>query len=90
MINIGASEAKIKANARYNKKTYKQLKANVKFADYDMIEDYCNNNNISKAKLIINSIKYCINNNINVFDDQNTNNSKDNNSQSIDLDNEQE
>ena len=55
-----------------------------------MIEDYCNNNNISKAKLIINSIKYCINNNINVFDDQNTNNSKDNNSQSIDLDNEQE
>ncbi len=61
---MSVSKAHIKASNKYNKANYKQLKANVKPDDYEAIDNYCKNNGISKAALIINSIKYCIENNI--------------------------
>ena len=61
---MSVSKAHIKASNKYNKANYKQLKANVKPDEYKMVDDYCKNNNISKAALIINAIKYCIDNNI--------------------------
>lgn len=66
------SEAQKQADKKYrNKKlkdgTKKQINATVNIADYDMIDNYCKNNNVSKASLILNSIKYCIDNNIDVF-----------------------
>ncbi len=63
---MGVSKAHIKATAKYNKANYKQLKANIKPSDYQMIDEYCAENDISKAALIVNSIKYVIDNNIDI------------------------
>lgn len=56
-VNKKASAARIKANAKYNAKTYKQLNANVRIEDYNMIDTFCKNNNISKASLIVTACK---------------------------------
>ena len=56
------SEAHIKASNKYNAKTYKQLKINIRPSDYDIIDNYCKDNNISKASLILNACKEYINN----------------------------
>jgi hypothetical protein len=61
---MSMTEARIKANAKYNAKTYKQLNAHIKIEEYERIEKYCNETGISKAQLILKSIKYCIENNI--------------------------
>lgn len=47
---------------------YKQLKADIKPADYETIDNYCKMSNISKAKFIVRCCKYCIDNGIK-FDD---------------------
>ena len=61
----------------------------MKLSNAEILDTYINNKNInSRNNYIINCINYCINNDINVFDDQNTNNSKDSDSQSTGLDNE--
>ena len=52
----------IEANKKYNKENYKQLKVNVKPDDFSMVDDYCKNNKISKAKFIIEACKYYIDN----------------------------
>lgn len=46
----------------------KQLKADIKPDDYTLIDAYSKKHNISKARLIVESIKYCIENGI--FEDQ--------------------
>ena len=60
------SKAHIKASAKYNASNYKTFTVNVKIADYEIIDRYCKDNNISKAQLIIKSVLYVINNKINV------------------------
>lgn len=63
-------------NKKYNeymreyrkRKTFKQLKADIKPADYETIDNYCKMSNISKAKFIVKCCKYCIDNGIK-FDD---------------------
>lgn len=52
----------------FNKLNYKQLKADIKPADYETIDNYCKMSNISKAKFIVKCCKYCIDNGIK-FDD---------------------
>ena len=59
---MSVSKAHIKASNKYNTKTYKQLKINIRPSDYDMIDNYCKDNNISKASLILNACKEYINN----------------------------
>ena len=59
-----ASQARIKANNKYNAKTYKTFTVNAKIADYEKIELYCNNNNMSKAGLLLKAAMYCIDNKI--------------------------
>ncbi len=61
---MSVSKAHIKASNKYNKANYKQLKANVKPEDYELIDNFCKDNAISKASVIVNAIKYCIENNI--------------------------
>ncbi len=61
---MSVSKAHMKASNKYNKANYKQLKANIKPEDYKIIDDFCKNNDISKASMIVNSVKYCIENNI--------------------------
>lgn len=48
----------------FNKKNYKQLKADIKPDDYNLIDTYSKEHGISKAKLIVESIKYCIENGV--------------------------
>ena len=42
------------------RKTFKQLKVDIKPDDYLMIYNYCQKSNISKAKFIVQCCKYCI------------------------------
>lgn len=63
------SEAQKKADKKYRQKkltdgTKKQINATLDADVYNMIDDYCKNNDISKASLIVSAIKYCIENNI--------------------------
>ena len=50
------------------RKTFKQLKVDIKPDDYLIIDEHCQKSNISKAKFIVKCCKYCINHDIN-FDD---------------------
>lgn len=58
--------ARIRANNKYNAKTYKSFTVNAKIADYETINDYCNKTGISKTQLLMKSALYCINNNIDI------------------------
>ncbi len=59
-----ASEARIRANKKYNAKTYKAFTVNAKFDEYDKISEYCSKNDMSKAQLLLKAAMYCIENNI--------------------------
>ena len=61
---MSVSKAHMKASNKYNKANYKQLKANIKPEDYELIDNFCKDNDISKAQFIIKSCKYIIENNI--------------------------
>ena len=63
------SEAQKKADKKYRYKkledgTKKQINATIDSSDYKMIDEYCKENEISKASLIVKAVKYCIENNI--------------------------
>ena len=64
---MSVSKAHIKASNKYNKENYKKIQANIKPSDYQLIDDYCTANNISKASLIVNSIRYVIDNDIDII-----------------------
>ena len=61
---MAVSKAHIKASNKYNKENYKKIQANIKPADFAIIEDYCKDTGLSKATVIVNAIKYCIENNV--------------------------
>lgn len=50
------------------RKTFKQLKVDIKPEDFIIIDNYCKDMGISKAKFIVKCCKYCIDHDIN-FDD---------------------
>ena len=58
------TEAQKRANKKYNAKTYKTFTVNAKFAEYDIITDYCQKKGISKAQLLLRSAMYVIDNDI--------------------------
>ena len=58
------SDAQKKADAKYHAKTFKAFTVNAKISDYEIINDYCNNNDISKTKFLIAAAMYCIDNQI--------------------------
>jgi len=65
------SEAQKKADKKYRQKklsdgTKKQINATLDTEIYNMFDNYCKDNEISKASFITNAIKYCIENNINL------------------------
>lgn len=43
-----------------NKDSIKQLKVDIKSDDYTLIDDYCKNYKISKAKFLVEACKYYI------------------------------
>lgn len=50
------------------RKTFKQLKVDIKPEDFTIIDNYCKDMGISKAKFIVKCCKYCIDHDID-FDD---------------------
>lgn len=68
---MASTKAQIKASNKYNKENYKKIQANIKPNDFIMIEQYCINTGISKAQLIVKSIQYCIDHDINLIGDNN-------------------
>ncbi len=58
------SEAQKRADKKYHEKKYKTFSVNAKIDEYEMIEEYCSKNNISKNALLLGSAKYCIKNGI--------------------------
>ena len=58
------TDAQKRADKKYHEKTYKTFSVNAKIADYEKIEKYCNDNNISKAQLLLKAAMYIIDNNI--------------------------
>ncbi len=68
------SEAQKKADKKYNEKVRytknRPLNVTVAVDDYNVIDEFCKNNEISKAQFIIKSCKYIIENNINFKDEK--------------------
>ena len=60
------SEARIRANAKYNAKVYKRYTVNIKKEFSNIIEEYCKIHNISGSCFFNQAAKYCIDNNINL------------------------
>ena len=58
---MAVSKAHIKASNKYNKDNYKKIQANIKPDEYTRIDNYCNNNGMSKAQLIVEACKEYIN-----------------------------
>ena len=59
-----SSDAQIKAIAKYRDSHYKRLVADIKPTDFEFIDDYAKEQNISKASLIVKSIRYIADNKI--------------------------
>jgi hypothetical protein len=57
---MAMSKAHIKASNKYNKENYRKIQANIKPADFDIIDNFCKENNISKAELIVKGCKMYI------------------------------
>lgn len=55
---------KLDYNSKYNKENYKNAALRIKPKDYEIIEKYCKDMNISKQSLFINAALYIINNDI--------------------------
>ncbi len=58
-------QKKIQAEKAYGRNK-KQINATLDIEVYSIIDEYCKANGISKASLITNAVKYCIENNINL------------------------
>ena len=62
------SEAQKKADKKYNEKVRyvknHPLNVTISVDDYKLIDDFCKNNCMSKASLVVKAIKYCIENDI--------------------------
>ncbi len=62
------TEAEKKAQKKYQNKvrttTKAQLNCTIDRKDFDMISEYCSKKDMSKASLVVNAIKYCIENDI--------------------------
>ena len=57
---MAMSKAHIKASYKYNTKNYKNLQAHIKPTDFELIDNFCKEHNISKAELIVKSCKLYI------------------------------
>lgn len=63
------SAAKIAANNRYREKHYRKLSVDVKFAEFDFIDNLAKSRNMSKASLIVKAMHYIHDNNIDLNTD---------------------
>lgn len=66
-----SSEAQIRANSKYNKKTYNNIAIRVKPIEFDFIDNLAKSQNLSKASLIVRALHYIADNNIDLSADNN-------------------
>ena len=68
------SEAQKRADRKYLEKVRytknKPLNITISVSNYDIIDKFCKDNNISKAKFVVAACRYCIDNNIDLTDDK--------------------
>ena len=60
------SEAQKRADKKYHEKTYKTFTINAKIEEYEKINQYCIDHNISRSKLLLNAALYVIDHNIKI------------------------
>lgn len=60
------SDAQKRAEKKYKEKTYKTFSVNARTSDYEKIDAFCAENNISKSQLLLKSALYCIDRKINL------------------------
>lgn len=58
------SAARIRANNKYNRAHYKKISADLKPDEVEFIKTYAKDHNISIAQLILKSVQYIADNNI--------------------------
>ena len=58
------SEAKLRANAKYDSKAYQKKLVRFKPAEWEKFRNYTKDNNYTDNGYIISAIMYCIDNNI--------------------------
>ena len=54
------TEAQKRADKKYKEKTYKTFSVNARISDYEIIDKFCTDNNISKNQLLLKSALHCI------------------------------
>lgn len=54
------TEAQKRADKKYKEKTYKTFSVNARITEYEIIDKFCTDNNISKNQLLLKSAMYCI------------------------------
>lgn len=61
---MARSDAQKRADKKYHETHLKSFTVNAKISDYNAITQYCVANSISKSKLLLESAKYIIDNDI--------------------------
>ena len=54
------SDAQKRADERYKAKVYKKLQVNIKIPDFEIIDNYCKDMEISKAQFVCSACKYFV------------------------------
>jgi hypothetical protein len=67
---MARSEAQKKADKKYHETHLKSFTVNAKISDYDKITQYCEANSMSKSKLLLESARYIIDNEIDLSPDK--------------------
>lgn len=57
---MGMTEAQRKAKDKYDKENYRTLQAKIKLNEYNVIDEYCKQFDISKARFIVWACNYFI------------------------------
>ena len=64
MDKSSAKYDKVKYNAAYNARNYHELKVRCRDSEYEQIMEYCEETGISRNKLFLEAVLYCIENGI--------------------------
>ena len=67
---LKTSDARRRANKKYSQNHYKSINYQAKISDYEQIKAYAESKNISVSKLCKLCVAYCMENNINIIDDE--------------------
>lgn len=68
--SLKTTESRRRANAKYDKSHYKVLTCKYKLENYDKLQQYAHNNNIkSISALLSRTVQYCMDNDIDLSDE---------------------